>query len=106
MGLHAKTQGIMPSKINKRKEWQKREKKEKKKWTEKTWPKLVMETLKEGAKVGWAKEIARRGDMGACMLKNKQLCQAKYIKGWNGNDIRAEIKERIEWGKHWVKEDQ
>ena len=32
-------------------------------WTEKTWSKLVMETLKEGAKAGWAKEIARRGDL-------------------------------------------
>ena len=25
-------------------------------WTEKTWSKLVMETLKEGAKEGWAKK--------------------------------------------------
>ena len=70
-----------------------------------------METLKEGAKAGWAKagwakEIARRGDLGAYTLKHKQLCQAKYIKGTKGNDRRAEIKERIEWGKHWVKEDQ
>ena len=62
-------------------------------WTEKTWSKLVMETLKEGAKAGWAKEITRRGDLGANTLKHKQLCQAKYIKGRNGNDIRAEIKE-------------
>ena len=34
------------------------------KWTEKTWSKLVMETLKEGAKAGWAKEIAKSGDLG------------------------------------------
>ena len=46
-----------------------------------------METLKEGAKAGWAKEIARRGDLGAYTLKHKELCQAKYIKGTNGNDI-------------------
>ena len=65
-------------------------------WTEKTWSKLVMETFKERAKAGWAKEIARRGDLGAYTLKHKQLCQATHIKGWNGNDIRAEIKERIE----------
>ena len=37
--------------------------------------------------------------------KHKELCQAKYIKGRNGNNIRAEIKERIERGKQWVKED-
>ena len=64
-----------------------------------------METLKEGEKAVWAKEIARRGDLGAYTLKHKQLCQANYIKGRNGNDIRAEIKERIE-GDNRVKEDQ
>ena len=52
------------------------------------------------------KEIARRGDLEAYTLKHKQLCQAEYIKERNGNDIRAEIKERMEWKKHWVKEDQ
>ena len=51
-----------------------------------------METLKEGAK-----EIARRGDLGAYTLKHEELCQAKYIKGTNGNDIRAELKVRIEY---------
>ena len=66
-------------------------------WIEKTWSKLVMETLKEGAKSGWAKEIAKKGDLGAYTLKRKELCQAKYIKGTNGNDIRAELKEIIEY---------
>ena len=74
-------------------------------WTEKTWSKLAMETLKEGAKEGGQK-IARRGDLGTYTKKHKELCQGKYIKGRNGNDIRAEIKERIEWGKYLVKEDQ
>ena len=52
------------------------------------------------------KRKSKKGRWGAYTLKHKELCQAKYIKGRNGNDIRAEIKERIEWGKHWVKEDQ
>ena len=56
-----------------------------------------METLKEGAKAEWAKEIARKGYLEAYTLKHKELCQAKYIKGTNGNDIRAELKERIEY---------
>ena len=41
------------------------------------------------------KKIARRGDLGAYTLKHKELCQAKYIKGRNGNDIRAEKKNRV-----------
>ena len=57
-----------------------------------------METVKEGGKAGWAKKkIARRGGLGAYTLKQRELCQAKYIKGTNGNDIRAELKERIEY---------
>ena len=63
-------------------------------WPEKKWSKLVMVTLNEGAKAegtraGWAEEIARRGDLGAYTLKHKELCQAKYIKGRNGNDTNG-----------------
>ena len=55
-------------------------------------------TLKKGQKLDGHGDIARSGDLGAYTLKHKELCLAKYIKGRNGNDIRAEIKERIEWG--------
>ena len=34
---------------------------------------------------------------GAYTLKHKELCQAKYIKGTNGNDIRAKLKERVKY---------
>ena len=47
---------------------------------------------------------SKKGRSGDLHEKHKELCQAKYIKGRNGNDIRAEIKGTIEWGKHWVKD--
>ena len=45
----------------------------------------------------------KRADLGNYQEQQKDPELAKYIKKETGDDIRRAIKERIEWGKHWVK---
>ncbi len=71
------------------------------KWNEKAWTKIVRRATEDAGKAGWAKEVAVRRDLGPYKEKQKELGKAEYVKGRNGNVIRAEIKQRVEWGQHW-----
>ena len=47
--------------------------------------------------------MERRNDLGQYGSRQTALGRADYIKGFGrGNEIRAEIKSRCEWGDHWV----
>ena len=49
-------------------------------WTEKTWSKLVMETLKEGAKAGWEKRNSKKGRSGGLHAKTQAIMPSKIHK--------------------------
>ena len=50
----------------------------------------------------WAREVARRVDLREYGETQKELHLAAYMKMGTAKYIREQIKERIEWGKHWV----
>ena len=71
-------------------------------WTKKEWDKTVTRATKEASEQSWAREVAGREDLGEYGEKQKELHLAAYMKMGTAKYIREQIKERIEWGKHWV----
>ena len=62
----------------------------------------VTRATKEASEQSWVREVAGREDLGKYGEKQKELHLATYMKMGTAKYIREEIKERIEWGKHWV----
>ena len=72
-------------------------------WKERRWKLMVKESVKEEAGRQWVEEVERRNDLVQYGSRQTALGRADYIKGFGrGNEIRAEIKSRCEWGDHWV----
>ena len=71
-------------------------------WTKKERVKTVMRATKKASEQSWVREVAGREDLGEYGEKQKELHFAAYMKMGTAKSIREQIKERIEWGKHWV----
>ena len=80
-----------------REEWEKGD------WEERRWKLMVKESVKKEAGRQWVEEVERRNDLGQYGSRKTALGRADYIKSFGrGNEIRAEIKSRCEWGDHCV----
>ena len=71
-------------------------------WEGKTWKRKVLSQVKDEAEKAWKEEVELREDLGPYKERQKDLKRAEYIRRGNGDGIRLEIKEKCEWGKHFV----
>ena len=71
-------------------------------WNEKVWKKAVVDQVEKEGKRAWREEVEGRQDLGDYKDRQLELERADYITNSSGNKIRAEIKEKCEWGNHFI----
>ena len=68
-----------------------------------SWKKKGRECVRTEARRQLQEEVESRTDLGQYKNRQRELDRADYLKGFRkGDEIRAEIKRRCEWGDHWV----
>ena len=67
-------------------------------WNEKVWKKAVVDQVEKEGKWAWREEVEGRQDLGDYKDRQLVLERADYIANSSGDKIRAEIKEKCEWG--------
>ena len=67
-------------------------------WNEKVWKKAVVDQVEKEGKRAWREEVEGRQDLGDYKDRQLVLERADYIANSSGDKIRAEIKEKCEWG--------
>ena len=70
-------------------------------WNEKVWKKAVVDQAEKEVKRTWREEVEGRQDLGDCKDRQLVLERADYIANSSGHKIRAEIKEKCEWGSFY-----
>ena len=70
-------------------------------WNEKVLKKAVVDQVEKEGKRAWREEVEGRQDLGDYKDRQLVLERADYIANGSGDKIRAEIKEKCEWGDHF-----